>query len=76
MVTVGTGRAWFDHTWTLNDTPLTLEIEPASEMVVRIDAVVLDIDRRKMSVRILLFMLRGLLLKASLPSHVNRRGTS
>ena len=68
MVTVGTGRAWFDHTWTLNDTPLTLEIEPASEMVVRIDAVVLDIDRRKMSVRILLFMLRGLLLKASLPS--------
>lgn len=47
MVTVGTGRAWFDHTWTLNDTPLTLEIEPASEMVVRIDAVVLDIDRRK-----------------------------
>lgn len=47
MVSVGTGRAWFDHTWTLNDTPLSIAIEPASEMVTRIDAIVLDIDRRK-----------------------------
>ena len=47
MVSVGTGRAWFDHTWTLNDTPLSIAIEPASEMVVRIDAIVIDVDRRK-----------------------------
>lgn len=47
MVSVGTGRAWFDHTWTLNDTPLTIAIEPANEMVNRIDAIVIDVDRRK-----------------------------
>ena len=47
MVSVGTGRAWFDHTWSLNDTPLTIEIEPANEMVSRIDAIVIDVDRTK-----------------------------
>lgn len=44
-VNIGTGRAWFDHVWILNDTlhPLTV---PAAEVVLdRIDAVVFDIDR-------------------------------
>lgn len=44
IVTVGSGRAWFDHTWTLNDTlyPLTLDLP---ELVLdRIDAIVLEVD--------------------------------
>lgn len=43
-VNVGSGRAWFNHTWTYNDTilPLTLDL---SELVLnRIDTVVLEIN--------------------------------
>lgn len=46
-VVVGKGRAWLDHTWTLNDAPLTLNIEAASTSGGRLDTVVLDVDRRK-----------------------------
>lgn len=43
-ISVGTGRAWFNHTWTLNDSKLNLEI-PASEVLLdRIDAVILEVD--------------------------------
>lgn len=43
-VNVGIGRAWFNHTWTLNDSILRLEI-PISEIVLnRIDAVVLEVS--------------------------------
>lgn len=44
-VNVGTGRAWFNSTWLLNDAilPVTLDI---SEVVLdRIDSVVIEIDR-------------------------------
>ena len=44
-VSVGTGRAWFDHTWTLNDTPLTISVDPPNIMLDRIDAIVIDVDR-------------------------------
>lgn len=44
FVTVGPGRAWFDHTWTLNDAPLLLEI-PQSEVILnRYDAIVLEVN--------------------------------
>lgn len=44
MVLVGTGRAWFNHTWTLNDAPLPITI-PQSEVILnRIDAVVLEVN--------------------------------
>lgn len=43
IVTVGTGRAWYDHTWTLNDAPYPLEIAASSSALNRIDAVVLNI---------------------------------
>ena len=46
-VIVGTGRAWFDHTWTLNDSQFAITMDPPNEMLGRIDAIVLDIDRRK-----------------------------
>lgn len=43
-ITVGTGRAWFNHTWTLNDSLLPVEI-PLSEVILnRIDAVVLEVN--------------------------------
>ena len=39
MVNVGIGRAWFNHTWTLNDALLPLTL-PLSEVILnRIDAV-------------------------------------
>lgn len=44
FVNVGAGRAWFNHTWTLNDTEYPIEV-PESEVVLsRIDALVLEID--------------------------------
>ena len=43
-VTVGSGRAWFNHTWTNNDSDYYVSI-PASELVLnRIDAVVLEVN--------------------------------
>lgn len=47
MLLVGIGRAWFDHTWTLNDAPLPIYI-PQSEVILdRIDAVVLDVNQEQ-----------------------------
>lgn len=44
FVTVGTGRAWFDHTWTLNDAALPIEIPQAELVLNRYDAVVLEVN--------------------------------
>ena len=45
-VNVHPGRAWFNHTWTLNDSVLPLTI-PQSELILdRIDSVVLEVDAR------------------------------
>lgn len=41
---VGTGRAWFDHTWTYNDAPISVVIDTADPLLPRIDAVILEID--------------------------------
>lgn len=41
---VGTGRAWFNHTWTLNDAIMPLSIEDAELVQYRIDAVVIEVD--------------------------------
>ena len=44
VLNVGIGRAWFDHSWILNDAIHVIEA-PASDLLLkRIDAVVLDID--------------------------------
>lgn len=45
-VIVGTGRAWFDHTWTVNDAPFEITLEAPSLVLDRIDAIVIDVDRR------------------------------
>lgn len=44
-VIVGTGRAWFDHTWTVNDTRYTIALASPNEALSRIDAIVLDVNR-------------------------------
>lgn len=46
-VIVGTGRAWFDHTWTVNDSQYSITLSDSSVAFTRMDAIVLDIDRRK-----------------------------
>lgn len=46
-IVIGTGRAWFDHTWILNDSRLSMVIDDYGISASRIDAVVLDIDRRE-----------------------------
>lgn len=43
-VNVGIGKAWFNHTWTLNDSILPLEAPEAEVLLDRIDAVVLEVD--------------------------------
>lgn len=42
QVLVGTGKAWFDHTWNVNDSLYSLEIEKSDVSLDRIDAVVLE----------------------------------
>ncbi len=46
-VSIDTGRAWFDHTWTLNDAIILFDIPIADLLLPRIDAVVLNIDGRQ-----------------------------
>lgn len=43
-VVVAPGRAWFNHTWTKNDSPMPLTIDPAEVILKRIDAVVLEVN--------------------------------
>lgn len=47
VVNVGTGRAWFNHTWTLNDSvlPLPNESHPSDLQYDRYDAIVLTVDK-------------------------------
>lgn len=46
-VSVGTGRAWFNGTWSDNDTPMIISIPESGYSTNRIDAIVLEIDKRK-----------------------------
>lgn len=43
-VAVGTGRAWFLHTWTKNDSDHLITVSAAESVLNRIDTIVLDID--------------------------------
>lgn len=43
-VAVGTGRAWFDHTWTKSDTAVPFTIDAAHASLNRIDLIVLEVD--------------------------------
>lgn len=43
-VIIGSGRAWFNHTWTLNDADLAKTIATADALLNRIDVVYLEIN--------------------------------
>lgn len=43
-INVAPGRAWFNHTWTLNDSILVLTVPAAHPVYSRIDAVVIRVD--------------------------------
>lgn len=44
VVNVGIGKAWFNHTWTMNDAILPLTAPESDALLDRIDAVVLEIN--------------------------------
>lgn len=56
QVIVQSGWAWFDSTWTQNDSDLPLAIEPPDISVSRIDAVVIEtnhnLDKRRNTIKI------------------------
>lgn len=43
-VSVGEGKAWFNHTWTVNDSELLLNAPESEVLLNRIDAVVLEVN--------------------------------
>lgn len=43
-VSVGTGFAWFDHTWSYNDTEMIVTAEQSNVVLDRIDALVLEVN--------------------------------
>lgn len=47
QVLVSPGKAWFDHTWTVNDADLPLDISQSDLTLSRYDAVVLETDATK-----------------------------
>lgn len=57
QVYVGSGRAWFNHTWTYNDSRMPLDLDPAETGLNRIDLVVLEVnqneDTRACSIKVL-----------------------
>lgn len=43
-IAVATGRAWFDSTWSFNDSIMVLDLDDAEVILNRIDAVVLEVN--------------------------------
>ena len=43
-VTVDTGRAWFNNTWTRNDALIVITVPTAEQVLKRIDAVVIEVN--------------------------------
>lgn len=42
VISIGTGKAWFDHSYTKNDAPLPIECNPPELILSRIDAIVIE----------------------------------
>lgn len=57
QIKVGSGRAWFNHTWTNNDSDMPLTLDAAEPLYKRIDAIVLEVnenqDTRANSIKII-----------------------
>ncbi len=46
-ITVDTGRAWFNNTWNLNDSPENYELQPSDAAQDRIDVVVIEVNNER-----------------------------
>ncbi len=70
-VTVGSGRAWFEHTWLLNDAPINVTLTSADASLDRIDAIVIQIDSsaRENSITVVQGVLSASPVKPTLTSH-------
>ena len=44
-IKIGSGRAWFDGTWSLNNTDYLINADPSELVLNRIDAVVLEVNK-------------------------------
>lgn len=59
-VTIGSGRAWFDHCWIHNDTKYRISIDSSEVVLDRLDTIVIDVDHST-SVRAVSFkVVRGM----------------
>lgn len=58
-ITVGTGRAWFNHTWTLNDSLLPFTLKNSDRLGYRMDLVVLEVDASSDVRRNRIYILEG-----------------
>ena len=58
-ITVGIGRAWFNHTWTLNDSLLPLTLANSDVLLNRIDAIVLEVNNNTEVRKNTIKMLKG-----------------
>ena len=47
FISVGSGRAWLEGTWTYNDTSEILEVNASEVLFNRIDTVVIEVDKRQ-----------------------------
>jgi len=45
ILNVAEGRAWFDHTWTLNDTIMTITLPEAHSVYSKIVAIIIRVDK-------------------------------
>lgn len=45
ILNVAEGRAWFDHTWTLNDTIMTVALPAAHPVYTKIVAIIIRVDK-------------------------------
>lgn len=59
IVTVGSGRAWFNGTWSWNSSDLIVRLPEADLVYKRIDAIVLEIDKRKANRRNRICVIKG-----------------
>lgn len=44
VVIVGSGKAWFNHTWTTNDAALNFTLDDSDLILPRIDTIILEVD--------------------------------
>jgi hypothetical protein len=59
ITVVGSGRAWFKGTWSYNSTDLIVRMPEPELVYKRIDAIVLEIDKRKTSRRNRICVIKG-----------------